>query len=47
MKKPIGFIKLMYKMNKITAEEVWALVDGVTFTEEQAFEITGFKPKGV
>lgn len=47
MNKPIAFIKIMYNLHKITAEEVWAMVDGVTFTEEQAFAITGIKPEGV
>jgi hypothetical protein len=39
-----NYIKLRYKMKKITAAEVWAYVDSGVLTEEEAEKICGARP---
>ena len=40
------FVKLRYRMHKMTAAEVWACADRQTITEAQAAEICGPRPEG-
>lgn len=44
MSPKYNFIRLMYKMHKITAAEVWAYADSGDITEEEAAKICGPRP---
>ncbi len=46
MSPKYNFIRLMYKMHKITAAEVWAYADNGEITEEEAAKICGPRPGG-
>ncbi len=39
-----AFIKMRYRLHKITAAEVWMYVDDGTITAEQAVSICGARP---
>lgn len=39
-----AFYKMMYRMHRVTAKEIWGKVDSGELTKEQALRICGPRP---